>query len=84
MLAVAFVAEAGVAASRIVQGPVVPAVGAVLLASDLARNCLVRRADFVSHMILKPVPSDLCPDDGDFILWEPDWLVTLRTKIHAQ
>ena len=66
------------------QCPVVPAVGAVFLASYLARNRLVRRADLVSHMVHRLVPSNLCPDDDDFILWNPNGFVTLWTKVHAQ
>ena len=78
------VAKAGVSALGIVQCPVVPAVRAVFLASHLARNRLVRRADLVSHMVHKLIPSNLCPDDDDFILWNPNGFVTLWTKIHAQ
>jgi len=82
--AIALEAKARVAALWIVQCPVVPAVRAVFLASHLARNRLVRRADLVSHMVHKLVPSYLCPDDDDLILWNPDGFVTLGTKIHAQ
>jgi len=81
--AIALVAKARVAALWIVQGPIVPAVGAVFLAPNLARDCLVGRADLVNHVILKLVPSYLCPDDDDLILWNPDGFVTLGTKIHA-
>ena len=81
--AIALVAKARVAALWIVQGPIVPTVRAVFLAPNLARDCLVGRADLVSHVILKLVPSYLCPDDDDLILWNPDGFVTLGTKIHA-
>lgn len=84
VFAVALVAEAGVPALRIMQCLVVPTVSAVLLASHMALDALACRADFVSHVILKPVPSNLCPDYDNLILRNPDRFATPWTKIHAQ
>ncbi len=60
-----------------------PAVSAIFLASHLAKHRLVDRANLVSHVILKPVPPELGPDDDDFFLGNLDGLATLRTDIHV-
>ena len=83
-LTVAFVPEARVTALRVVQCFVVSTVSAVVLASHLALDTLTYRAHFVSHVILKPVSTNLCPDYDNFFLWNPDGLVTLGTNVHAQ
>lgn len=80
--AVAFVAEAGVAAPWAVECPVAAAVVAILLAPYLA-NRLICRADLVCHMILKPVAPSLSPDNDDLFLWNPNGLVAFWTEIHA-
>lgn len=83
-LAVALVSETCVATFGTMQPPIVSTVRAIFLAANLADNRLISRADLVSHMVLGLVPADLCPDDFDFFLGNPDGLMALWTDIHAQ
>ena len=82
-LAIAAVVETGIRALRRVNQPCVPAIGAILLASNLSHR-LARWAHFVDHSVLGLAPSHLCPNHDDLFLRYSNRLVTPGTEITAQ
>ncbi len=82
-LAIAVVVETGIRALRRVNQLCVPAIGAILLASNLS-HWLARWAYFVDHSVLGLAPSHLCPNYDYLFLRYSDRLVTSGTEIAAQ